>query len=239
MQHADLVLLADLPEQHHPVAQFGGHPVQHLLGIGSPSCDEQTQPRPLRAEDFERLEQHGQALTRFVHAAEEADRAAGSRPARQRVGLAVAAGGHAVRDDHGVAADMLDQRVTRGLGHRYPAVDLLHPGAHHRVGDQQHARARDGGMERRDDRAGGHPAGQQGQARDLGLVHVQHVEAAVLDPAPHPAHRQEAERQARHRAVVGHGHRPAGPGDVGRQRRVVVGRRDHRYLVARVDQRLG
>jgi hypothetical protein len=54
--------------------------VQHLLGVRSRARDEEPQPGPLRAEDPERLEQDGQALARFVKPAQEADRAARSRP---------------------------------------------------------------------------------------------------------------------------------------------------------------
>src|SRR5438874_2743001 len=55
--------LADLPEQHHPLAQPGRHLLAYLVGVAGPG-DQQPQPGPLRAEDGERGQQHGQALAR-------------------------------------------------------------------------------------------------------------------------------------------------------------------------------
>jgi hypothetical protein len=57
--------------------------VQHLFGVRGRARDEQPQPGPLLTEDLERLEQDGQALAGLVETSEEADRAAGSRPARR------------------------------------------------------------------------------------------------------------------------------------------------------------
>ena len=204
-----------------------------------PAGHQEAQPGSLRAEDLERLEQHGQALARLVQPAQEADGATRAGPAGQRLGLAVAAGGHAVGDDDRVAADVLDQRGAGRLGDRDPAVDLLQRGPQHRIGDHEHPRARDRGVHGGHDRTRGHPAGQQGQAGDAGFVDVQHVEPALVEPAPDPAHRQEAERQPGHRPVIGHGHRTAGSHHVGRQRGVIVGRGDDRDLVPLLDQGLG
>ena len=62
---------------------------------------------------------------------------------------------------------------------------------------------------------------------------------ALLEPAADPVRRQRAERQPGHRPVVRDRHRLACRDHVGRQRAVLVGRGDHRDLVAELDQRLG
>ena len=205
---ADLVLLRQLAEEDGAVAQFLGEPAPLLVHVAGPA-DEQPQAGPGGREELEGAQQDRQALARLVHPAEETDRPALARPAVERLGVPVAAGGHPVGDQHRVAAQVLDERRPRRLGHRDPAVDLLKRGAEHRLGGEQHPGLAHRGVHGRHDRAGRHPAGEQRQRRHRRLVHVQHVEIAVAEPAADPAGRQRAEREPGHRAVVRHRHRPA------------------------------
>ena len=103
----------------------------------------------------------GEALARLVHPAQEAERAARARPAGQRIGLLEPAHRDPVRDQDSVAAEVLDQRRPRRLGHRDPAADLLQRRLQDRLGHVQRARPRDGGVHGRHDRPVGDPAGQQ------------------------------------------------------------------------------
>ena len=91
VQHADLVLLRHLAEEDGAVAQVLGEPVPLLVGVAG-AGDKQPQPRPAGREQLERLEQDRQALARLVHPAEEADRAAGPRPAVERLARAGSGG---------------------------------------------------------------------------------------------------------------------------------------------------
>src|ERR1039457_5181426 len=123
-------------------------------------------------------------------------------PARRGPPLLIPAPGHAVGDEPRAPAGVLDQGGARRLGYGYPSVDLLQGGPQGRGGGVHHPRPRRGGVHGGHNRAVRDPAGQQRETRSGGLVHVQHVERALLDPPPHPAGRQEAEREPGHRAVV-------------------------------------
>jgi hypothetical protein len=201
--------------------------------------DEQPQARAVRGEQPEGTQQDLEALARLVHPAQEPDRAARARPAVEGFGVQVAARGDPVGDQHGVAAQVLDERRPGRFGDRDPAVDLLKRRAEHGLGGEQPPGLAHRGVHRRHDGAGGYPAGEQRQRGHRGLMHVQHVEVAVAQPAADPVRRQRAECQPGHRPVVRDRHRLAGRDHVGRERPVVVGRGDHRDLVAELDQRLG
>ena len=148
---------------------------------------------------------------------------------------------HAVRDDHRVAAEVLDLHAAGEVRDRDPAADPLQPRPHHR------APARPAHFDRvvaawkvatigplaimqtsSDDR------------RRRRLVHVDDVEAPLAQPAAHPRGRHRAELHAGHRAVVRDRHGAPGEGDplVG-ERLLVLGRREHLDVVAHAAQRLG
>jgi hypothetical protein len=78
------------------------------------------------------------------------------------------------------------------------------------------------------------------QAGRRRLVYVHDVELPVAQPAPDPRGGHEPELHVGHRAVVREGHRLAGQDDVGRQSgHVPVTRREHRDVVAELDELLG
>src|SRR5690606_878583 len=145
----------------------------------------------------------------------------------------------AVGDHDRVAAQVLDEGAPGVLADRDPRADLLQGGLEDRVRRDHRARARVGGVERGDDRALRGPAGQQAQRGRGGLVDVDDVEGALVQPAPYPGGRQEAEVQPGHGAVVRHWYRAAGRDDVRRERGVVVGGGEHGDLVAQADEVLG
>ena len=60
--------------------------------------------------------------------------------------------GDPVGDQHGVAAQVLDERRPGRLGDRDPAVDLLKRGAEHRLGGEQHPGLAHRGVHGRHDR---------------------------------------------------------------------------------------
>ena len=110
---------------------------------------------------------------------------------------------HAVRDDDGVAAEVLDDGPPRVLRHGDPRAHLLQPGPQHRVRRLHHPRAQVRGVERRDDRPLGRPQRQQRERRRRRLVDVQDVELALGQPAAHPrrAHRPEVHAARRSRCT--------------------------------------
>src|SRR6266571_2309715 len=93
-------------------------------------------------------------------------------------------------------------------------------------------------MECRHDRAGRDPAGKQRKARRDRLMDVQDIELAVTYPTANPARGHEPECEPRDRSVVWDGHVASCCHDIRVQRRVVIGRRDQRHVVAEREQRL-
>ena len=237
-EHARLVLVADQPEQLDPVAQRRRDGGPHVVGVARPGdqqADVGNQAHQLR----QRLQEHREPLALLVDPAEEDHRRRG-RAAGQRPGAVEARHVDAVGDEHGVPAEVLHHDPARRRGHRDPAGDLLQRRLQRRPEDLQGAGAGRRGVERRDHRPARGERRQHRHARHRRLVHVQHVELALAQPAPGPRQRQRAEDQPRDRAVVGDGHRAPGRHDVRRQRLVrVVDRRQHRHLVAQPDQAVG
>ena len=158
----------------------------------------------------------------------------------QRLGLREPADRDPVRDQHRVAAHVLDQGLAGRLGHGDPGADLLQRGPQHRLG-----RVRSRGSAGW--RCGRWPrSGRRRPSRPAATGWAWPARArAARRSRPRLTQRRtraadtEAEREPGHRAVVGHRDRAPGGHHVGRQRRVVVGRGDHRDVVAQPDQRLG
>ena len=101
-----------------------------------------------------------------------------------------------VGDHHRVAAEVLDHDLPGRRGHRDPAGELLQHGLQRAVGRRQHPRAGRRGVEGRDHRAVGERTREQRQARRGRLVHVQHVELALAQPAADPGRRERARTAA-------------------------------------------
>ena len=148
---------------------------------------------------------------------------------------------HAVRDDHRVAAEVLDLQPAGDVGDRDPAGDLLQPRPQTvpkppatATGSSRRGRWRRSGpsaiMQASSDRLGG-----------AGSCTCTHVEVALAQPAADPGGRHRAELQPGHRAVVRDRHGPAGrrPRSSAARRLLVLGRGEHRHVVAEREQRLG
>ena len=88
----------------------------------------------------------------------------------------------------------------------------------------------------RDERAAGHPQGQDRQARGHRLVDVHDVEVPVAHPRADPPRRLDAEAQARDRPVVADRHRPTAVHDPRRQLGGVLHGCEHAHLVPVIAQ---
>ena len=190
----------------------------------------------------QRLEQHGQALARFVDAGRGRPRSArpGCPASADRWRAREPVDEHPVRDDDRVAADVRDHGLPRGLRDGDPPVDLLQRRPDQRVGGLHGPRAHEARVEGRDDRPLGGPQREDRHARRDRFVDVDDVERARLQPAADPgrgdAVRTSAARPSRCTCT---GIALPEETTYGGTDAVLVGRRQHADVVPGGDEVLG
>ncbi len=191
-----------------------GHRLVPLVPVVA-ADHQQAQPGEGRLEPQERPDQVGQALA-GLEPADEQHRRAVALPALQRLGAGEELGRHPVGDDrHGPAEVALPGVAGRGAD-RDPAGQPVVDPAQQRAGRLQGQGAAQVGVEGPHHRDPGPPGPrQQADAGRQRLVDVEQVVAAPPHGPADPGQGPGADGDAGHRAVVGHGQRPAEADEAG------------------------